>query len=253
MYAHIFKTSEASRKAWLTRARGGKSSSASEWAKVGSQKGSNPGGVYERDGVRHYVKFPRPGQSLTEEISDRVHEALGAKTMNHEMQMIGDKEASVSVMNSSMEILGRDGWRNLDARQRDQAAKIVVASMLTKNWDVVGLTYDNVAKDSKGDLHIVDTGGSFKFRAQGEPKPFDGSVETEIARMTDYKQYGGEAASVIEPLLKKHPEAFSNAAKALSKMTKADFEKLAGDFNDPSVVQGLLDRQKKLVKHFGGG
>lgn len=213
--------------------------------KISNNLGSSEGGVYGKGTSRYYVKFPNAsGQNLAEQIADAVYEALGADTLNHRATVIGDREASVSLWNPNLEILGYEGWFGLAEWQAVQAARIALASILTKNWDMVGLEYDNVAKDTSGHLHIVDTGGSFQFRAQGEPKEFDGSAEVELQRMFDPNC---EAGAVLSPLLVTRPWAFVQAARTLAEVTTAEFEKLVGSSWVASV---LHERQQKIVQRF---
>lgn len=56
-----------------------------------------------------------------------------------------------------------------------------MADVLTANWDVVGLDFDNVL--FKGDVpYRIDFGGSFTFRAMGDPKSYGTPTEHETLR-----------------------------------------------------------------------
>ncbi|MEI6454387.1 MAG: hypothetical protein WCO31_07320, partial [Actinomycetes bacterium] len=53
---------------------------------------------------------------------------------------------------------------------------------LLANWDFVGLDDDNILWDPSGNPVRLDQGGTFEFRAMGEPKEF-GPVPTEVTTL----------------------------------------------------------------------
>ena len=159
------------------------------------------------------------------------------------------KIGSVTDFKDDLKPLGRAGWLNLDARQKQQAANAFIASALTKNWDLVGMQHDNIAKDAKGDLHIVDTGGSFSFRAMGDHKDFDSDANMEINNFLNPEKTSGR---VYRPLVKENPELFRNAAKQLRNIGKADFEKATAGMKDSAAtVATLMARRQKILERFG--
>lgn len=220
-----------------------------QWTRVGSAMGSNTGGVYEHEGKKHYVKFPRAeGQVKAEVASDRLHELMGVPTMRHEAKYFGDKLASVSQM-QTVEPLGKKGWENMTDAQKQQAANAFVASAWTKNWDVVGLTYDNMGKTADGQIAIIDTGGSFSYRAMGQPKEFGGDASPEIAAMLSPEKTSGK---VFAPLYKEHPEMFKAAAKRLDKISEGDIKTSISAMSDPKrALKTLLDRRQSIIDKLG--
>ena len=220
------------------------------WQKVSRNFGSNPGGIHVFHGDKYYAKFPKnPEQVHAEVAADKIHELLGAKTIQHKAVEIRGKVGSVTAWKEDIKPLGKSGWANLDDKQKQQAANIFVASALTKNWDLVGLTYDNMAKDKNGDLHIVDTGGSFSFRAQGEHKDFDSNPNAEINNFLNPEKTSGR---VFSPLMKSSPEIFVIAAKRLRHISKDDFEKATiGMQNQSTIVNTLMERRKSIMERFG--
>ena len=217
-----------------------------QWKQVSGKKGSNPGGVYEKGGIKHYVKFPNSkGQIHAEATADKIYEMMGVKTMNHTPTDVNGKLGSVSVW-KAVTPLGKEGWTKLTSEQVDQAAKAFVASALTKNWDVVGLTHDNIGKDIAGNLAILDTGGSFHYRAQGEPKPYGGDATPEIKGMLDPSKTSGR---VFAPLLKRYPAAFQRAADALKAIPDyALTEVVAG--HKAGTQDDILARKASIIKYF---
>lgn len=219
------------------------------WQKIGGQLGSNSGGVFNKDGAKHYVKFPKVSEQVHAEVaSDKIHELMGVKTLNHEAHQIRGKTGSVTKWNDGIKPLGRHGWLMLDHKQKQQAVNAFMASALTKNWDVVGLAHDNLCKDKNGDLVLVDTGGSFQFRAMGEHKDFDVDANKEVTTFLNPEKTSGR---VFRPLAIAHPELFLSAAAKLKTLTREDFVKATnGMQGSAKIVDTLLARRDSLVKRF---
>lgn len=78
--------------------------------------------------------------------------------------------------------------------------------VLLENWDSVGLSFDNTLITSDG-RHVIklDAGGSFNYKAQGNPKPFT-SIPMELITMLD-------------------PHMNHTASQIYGKMSRADFIK----------------------------
>jgi len=222
-----------------------------QWTKVGGQLGSNAGGIYMHQGEKHYVKFPDdPGQVRSEQAADEVYSLMGVQTMQHKAQTIDGVLGSVSKW-KNVDILGHDGWRKLDYRQKQQAANAFVASALTKNWDVVGLTYDNMGKDKNGNLAILDTGGSFNFRAQGGHKHFGTDAEVELYNMLDPVKTSGR---VFGPLMKANPEVFIKAARRLKMVPDVKLRSIvikSGMHNADKNAEAILERKRAIISVFG--
>lgn len=219
------------------------------WQQVSGKMGSNSGGVHVFHGEKYYAKFPKnPDQVHAEVASDKIHELLGCKTINHQAVNIRGRIGSVTEWKDDLKPLGKQGWVNLDDRQKQQAANAFIASALTKNWDLVGLSHDNIASDKNGDLHIVDTGGSFNFRAQGEHKDFDGDPMPEIKNFLNPEKTSGR---VYRPLAVAQPELFKNAAKKLRTVSREDFEKATEGMKDQKqIVDNLMARRKVIMDLF---
>jgi len=58
-----------------------------------------------------------------------------------------------------------------------------VADAILGNWDVVGLSKDNVMLGKDGKTYRIDNGGSLRYRAQGGLKKDWGVTPTEIFTM----------------------------------------------------------------------
>jgi hypothetical protein len=215
------------------------------WTKTGSNLGSNPGGTYMHGTDKKYVKFPNAkGQILAEAAADRVHELMGVGTMNHQPVEVNGKLASVSSW-KDVKQFGQSGWKTLTPEQVQQTANAFVASALVMNWDVVGMTHDNMGTDASGKVHIMDTGGSFQFRAQGEPKAFTGDATPELKAMVNPEKTSGR---VYGPLMAKHREKFVAAAQKLKDLPDAQ---LLEAVKGLGVDKEILSRKASILKHFG--
>ena len=236
-YANILKSEDEAR------------DSHGRWVQVGGNLGSNAGGLHTFNGDKYYAKFPKnPDQVHAEVAADKIHELLDCKTLSHKAVSIKGKTGSVTAWKDDIKPLGSRGWAAMDDKQKQQAANIFVASALTKNWDVVGQVYDNMCKDKKGDIHIVDTGGSFSFRAQGEHKDFDGDANKEIDTFLNPEKTSGR---VFGPMMKNEPTLFREAAKQLRHINRDDFVKATAGMKDQeSVVNTLMSRRTSIMTRF---
>ncbi|MEQ8822639.1 MAG: hypothetical protein RLY93_20575 [Sumerlaeia bacterium] len=155
---------------------------ASKWKQVGPQGGSNPGGIYEdEDGVRWYVKTANAGQDaarLAEEMAaNRLYAALGVPVPTTRSVDLGNGKKGVA----SLMIDGRTGAPSTELAINKDVRGNFVADALLGNWDVVGMSRDNLLIGKDGRAYRIDAGGSLRYRAQGAPK---GSL------------FGGEAAEI---------------------------------------------------------
>lgn len=100
-----------------------------------------------------------------------------------------------------------------------------VADAWLANWDVIGLTFDNVQIDSHGNAWRIDAGGSLEWRAQGKAKGamFGNDV--------------GELASLRNPTIN------SQASKVYGNITQAQLVEQAVVLQSisPSQIQVLAD------------
>jgi RNA polymerase sigma factor (sigma-70 family) len=81
-----------------------------------------------------------------------------------------------------------------DAEKQEMYQKIAkgfAADCLFANWDVIGMTKDNIKVDEKGDPWRIDNGGSFRYRASGTPKGDQFGTEVkELETMRSPSKYG---------------------------------------------------------------
>ncbi len=150
--------------------------------RIGGQRGSVPGGLYEdaSTGDRWYVKFyPDPDQARSEAAALRIYRSLDLIT----------PDAEIVTIDGRLAIASRwiDGLKRATAEElaaHPDLPRLWQGAVLTKEWDVVGLEFDNVLMDARGRLVKLDAGGAFRFRAQGASKDYDRSIE-EVKSLLD--------------------------------------------------------------------
>ena len=134
---------------------------------VSGAQGSNPGGKFKgEDGSEHYVKFPKSvGQVGAEMVGAGIAEAMGLPAKDYQAFQTGSNVAISSAWIDGLK------QTNLAKHDQDEVAAHFAHAALTGNWDVVGLTGDNLTLAPDGKLLCNDYGGSLLWRAQGAKKP----------------------------------------------------------------------------------
>lgn len=227
------------------------------WKKIESAKGSNPGGLFEApDGTRHYVKFyADPDQARSELAAHRIHRMMGLETPETRIVTIDGKTAFASKWEPTYRRLTLQELH--DPIYRDDIAAIFQASVITRNWDVVGQNFDNIVLNpATGRLLVVDTGASFKFRAQGGIKPdgFPGTI-AEVKTLRD-RTLNPQAQAVFS----KHfsDDVFSEreaAARVMPGITKSKidraFEEAGFKAADVALLSdSVMARKAALVERY---
>jgi predicted GNAT family acetyltransferase len=142
-------------------------------SKVAPASGSNAGGVYVgSDGIKRYVKFYKdPTQGEGEVAANKIYNDLGIQAPQSQTSTTPDgKKVFASVILPST-IPAMSSPSGVGKAVAQDVAKGFAADVLMKNWDVVGLTGDNLVYDGSMNLTRVDNGSAFLFRAQGDKKP----------------------------------------------------------------------------------
>ena len=119
------------------------------------------------------------------------------------------------------------------------------------NWDAVGTGYSNMLPGLHGEVVRVDHGGSMAFRAQGQPKKFDGGLPGELdsLRNPSLNQNASQVFAkvttddVVEGVttIGKVPSTRIDALVAQAGFTGAAKDNLTG---------ALVSRRNAMVEHF---
>lgn len=215
----------------------------------GSQLGSNPGGIHtDEAGKKHYIKhYDNPDQAKVEALTGKIYDHMGIKTINPEMH--GDSSIK-SKWNEHVSTKDPNFYDKPSKQHAHQLGKMYHAAVLTKNWDVVGLNHDNIVHHKKtGDLHAIDHGGAFHFRAQGGHKVY-GSDITEKKSLRDPKLPSGH---VFNSAFKHHPEAEHEGLKAVKNMDTKHVRGLfrnSGLKNWQDLHSNFEERRKNLINSY---
>ena len=149
----------------------------SKFEKIGGQKGSNPGGLYRaKNGDLYYIKKVKSEEharneklanDLYREAGIKVPKVCYAKWEDGSIGVASRYIAEPGKINTGKEFLIKNGKIRYKTIADGYAADAWLG-----NWDVAGLTYDNIAVTGKT-AYRIDAGGSLLFRAQGGRKGYD--------------------------------------------------------------------------------
>jgi uncharacterized protein len=215
--------------------------------KVGAQKGSNPGGVYEdAAGNRFYVKMSKSDDHARNEwLASQLYQAAGSPVVPvHLIDVGGGKLGTVSPWTEH-----EGAFKPGDAAHHAEAAQDFATHAWLGNWDAVGLENDNQVFMKGGVLHTVDVGGSLKYRAQGAAKTADEfgdevkELETMKALGTAGKVFGSMTPGQLKASAQKVAKLDDDKIVALCKQSGVkDWDALA---------TRLITRKADLLKKAG--
>lgn len=162
------------------------------WTQTGGQGGSNPGGKFkDASGQEWYVKWPDDAEAVKSEVlAAKLYALAGLSSQDAKLVTKGGK---IAIASKWVNI--KKAGSGADLAKVPGALEGFAVDAWLGNWDVVGLSLDNLQIGPDGKAHRVDAGGSLEYRAQGEKKPFGAKVE-EIDTLRDAKK-NPKAASVF--------------------------------------------------------
>lgn len=218
----------------------------------GSQLGSNEGGVHTDDqGQRFYVKhYGNAEQAKVEALAGKIYGHMGIHTVSPEHKIINGKPSVVSKWNDDLEKMEPHHFEKLTPHQATQVGKMYHAAVLTKNWDIVGLEHDNILRSKKtGDLHSIDTGGAFHFRARGAPKDYGPDIDEH----SSLRKENPQSAHVFNAVFKNHPHAEKDGIESVRSLNDAKIHaefKNSGLSNWKELHANFMERKKKLLSQY---
>jgi SPP1 gp7 family putative phage head morphogenesis protein len=227
-----------------------------DWKQIGEQRGSNAGGLFESpDGRRFYVKFPtNPDHARAEVLGDLTYASARLDTLD---AFLVTKDGKLGVATKWREDLRRLTPEEMAAptgKLREDLAATYLASVATKNWDVAGLSLDNVHVSTvTGRLVVGDPGASFTFRAQGGGKAYGPDID-ELRTLID-PQINPQTARVFgavanDPiLLERVAQRWLAGGDEIAIRTASQKMRLDGPWLD-SVMPSLTARKAALADRF---
>ena len=190
------------------------------WAKdlenVGGQLGSNYGGQYKDKvlGSLHYVKWPGDDRAKIEALTSDLYMYAGVyvpttRAVNFPDPQGGGSEVAVV----SDWLVDPKSMSLQEMRQSPYIRNTFLVDAWLANWDVVGLSADNIISSGGAPIRI-DAGGSLVYRAKGTPKKFGVSPD-EFTTMRN-SSTNPQAAQVFSNL---KPTELAEGIKYLQAMT----------------------------------
>ncbi len=218
----------------------------SKLTKVGAQKGSNPGGVYEGEGRKFYVKQGKSKDHVRNEMTAAaLYDLAGTPTLKYRPVEGGGHIAT------EMAKLDKDNASKLSPEERKRAANDFAVHAWLGNWDAVGLGGDNLGT-VKGVPTALDLGGAMEYRAQGAPKgkAFGTSVG-ELDTLRDPK-VNKDAANIFGPMT---PAEMRASARYVTEIDDDDIRDVVDRMGGPPALADKLIARKadiaERMKTFG--
>lgn len=196
---------------------------ASAMKTVGTLGGSTGAVLTEdADGNQYVVKGGNSAEHIrSEAAANDLYAAAGVPVPPHRLDDSNPdapKQITRFVEGKPIGDLSGEAFQTAAAKLSENFA----TDALLANWDVVGMSGDNVLVAKDGTPMRVDNGGALTFRAQGGPKVFDEKVgELESMRTSDQgrrvfgKLTNGQIASQIRDLGRRRASILRATPKAL--------------------------------------
>lgn len=142
----------------------------SDWTAGKQMGGSNGAQLYTSpDGEEYVVKFPQSADHANNEVlASRLYDLAGIPTPSQELVVKDGKIGVSSPLVPGASSGFQDRLNDKDFIEKIQKGFAVDAWLA--NWDVAGLSYDNIVSDENDDAIRIDPGGALIYRAQGAPK-----------------------------------------------------------------------------------
>lgn len=209
--------------------------------------GGSQGGMWFKDetgaywfGKHYHGDLDRMG---SEHLTNQIYRKLGVSAPETKIVKVKGKSWLMS-----KELSGAQGKELL--LQSDVLDGFIYDAWLA-NWDVVGLSFDNVLVEGQI-AHRIDNGGALVWRAQGARKPFTAASFGELDSLRDPRYPAGQIFSKLSDKdvldqIKKFEKQWKTKAAAIEKLVgKAGISDNIAD----EIRRGLRERAEWL---FGEG
>lgn len=137
-----------------------------------SSLGGSTGAKLVRDPAtgRQYVlkRGASPDHLRSEFAADRIYEAMGANVPAGRLYETANGPVKLTEFLEGKSLGSIPADRR--AKYNAELQKHFAVDAILGNWDVIGLSQDNVLVDKSGKVWRIDNGGSLEFRAQGAKK-----------------------------------------------------------------------------------
>ena len=221
----------------------------SKFQLIGSQTGSNPGGLYldPATGTKWYIKTPKTlAHAQNEVLAARLYQAAGVQVPDVQLTTLGGKPAVASRIIDGLDRVGADKLKAAAGAQDGFAVDAWLG-----NWDVAGAELDNMLVRN-GVAYRVDTGGALLYRAQGVAKGSAfGDIVTELDSLVDATK-NPSAARVFKGMTADQVAASAKRVLAVSDNTIRALVKEYGPSGPvgDTLADRLIARKAYLAQKF---
>jgi len=221
------------------------------WQQTGPQKGSNPGGKFkDKAGQEWYCKFPADiDVAMNELLAAKFYQMLGVAVPNLKLVEQGGKVGIASKW-----VDGISKGTSAQLAKAPGAHQAFALDAWLANWDVVGLSNDNLMLGKDGAAVRVDVGGSLVYRAQGGAKgDAFGDDVPELETLRDAKTNDKSAA--VFGGVKGSDMAWGLGQ--LNKLKPSQIEELCqkagpgSDADKAALAKKLIARRAFILKKYG--
>lgn len=221
------------------------------WPQTGPQEGSNPGGKFkDKGGQEWYCKFPADAEMVRSEfLAAKFYQMLGVAVPT--MKLV-EKDGKLGIASKWVDGLKKGSAAQLAGAKGTHEAFAIDAWL--GNWDVVGMSNDNLKLNKDGSAIRVDVGGSLNYRAMGSKKGADfGDNVVELKTMKDHSK-NDKSAPVFAGA---SPAAMAWGGAQLNKLKPSQIEelcKIAGpgtDAEKATLAKKLIARRADVLKQMG--
>ena len=223
---------------------------------IGGQGGSNVGGTFKSkiDGQDYYIKAPRTDDHAKNELLGiRLYQMLGIETPDVNFiritGKIGDEtfDNKLGISSKIIDDMVEDGAQLASGKIKGVADGFGADAWLA-NWDVVGLSYDNL-KILNGRAIRIEAGGALRYRARGSLKsPWNSDVpEIDSLRQIDQNAEvfsGLSEAQIVESVRK----VTNTSDQSIREVVESVYG--AGDDIGEELISTLLARREALRARF---
>lgn len=198
--------------------------------------------VEDSSGRRFVKKLGTTADQIREEFrAEQIYRSLGVPVPESKLYETASGPIKLSQFKDGKELgsLSASEQKKIFEKLKEDFGIDAVLS----NWDVAGLSLDNVLVDAQGTAWRIDVGGSLRFRATGKLKNAGWNENpTELWSLLDAK-VNAQSAKVFAGLT--HQQRLDALERVVSK--KAEILSLIDDANLREVMTKRLDEVEDMV------
>lgn len=222
--------------------------------------GSVPGAVFKDEaGQEWLVKYTASEDvALNEVLTAKLYRLAGIEAPDMRIIKLGaaagDRAGKIGVASRWIEGLKKAGGAEKMAKLEGTYEGFAADAWLA-DWDVVGLSYDNIAKTAAGRALRIDVGGGLRYRAQGTAKGANFTTTVDELQSLRNGSTNKQAAAVFKDI----PEAKIEAGVSqIVRITDSEIDDLVEKYGPrarpereklATILKARRDDLKKRYPH----